>query len=130
MLPLINMHYVSRNDSSTPGRGGEADRLGPDVWKIIAVTVTGAFMPQLSTTMVNVSLSSLGAELHASLSAIQWVTSGYLLVLALMLPLNGWQVERIGAKVGVELRALRWAIIAAQHKLQMSFQHSGRRDER
>ena len=52
----------------------------------------------LTTTMVNVSLSSLGAELHASLSAMQWVTSGYLLALALMLPLNGWLVERIGAK--------------------------------
>src|ERR1700727_1405347 len=86
------------NDGSTPGGGGEADRLGPDVWKITAVTVAGAFMAQLSTTMVNVSLSNLGAELHASLSAIQWVTSGYLLALALMLPLTGWLVDRIGAK--------------------------------
>ena len=86
------------NDSSTPGGGGEPDRLGLGIWKIIAVTVAGAFMTQLSTTMVNVSLSSLGAELRASLSAIQWVTSGYLLALALMLPLNGWLVERIGAK--------------------------------
>jgi MFS family permease len=33
-----------------------------------------------------------------SLSTIQWVTSGYLLALAVMLPLNGWLVERIGAK--------------------------------
>jgi EmrB/QacA subfamily drug resistance transporter len=89
--------HDNSNDSSTPG-GGEVDRLGPGIWKIIAVTVAGAFMTQLSTTMVNVSLSSLGAELHASLSAMQWVTSGYLLALALMLPLNGWLVERIGAK--------------------------------
>jgi MFS family permease len=37
-------------------------------------------------------------DLHSSLSGIQWVTSGYLLALALMLPLNGWLVERIGAK--------------------------------
>jgi EmrB/QacA subfamily drug resistance transporter len=86
------------NEGSTPSGGGEADRLDPGVWKIIAVTIAGAFMTQLSTTMVNVSLSSLGAELHASLSAMQWVTSGYLLALALMLPLNGWLVERIGAK--------------------------------
>src|ERR1700729_1946517 len=82
--------HDNSNDAST--------RLGPGIWKIIAVTVAGAFMAQLSTTMVNVSLSSLGTELHASLSAIQWVTSGYLLALALMLPLNGWLVERIGAK--------------------------------
>ncbi|MGC1784984.1 MAG: MFS transporter, partial [Acidobacteriaceae bacterium] len=43
-------------------------------------------------------LSSLAVDLHSSLTAIQWVTSGYLLALALMLPLNGWLVERIGAK--------------------------------
>src|SRR5580692_6415283 len=90
--------HDNSNDGSTPGGGGEAERLGPDVWKITAVTVAGAFMAQLSTTMVNVSLSSLGAELHASLSTIQWVTSGYLLALALMLPLSGWMVDRIGAK--------------------------------
>src|SRR5271163_567812 len=90
--------HVNSNDGSTPGGGGEADRLGPGIWKIIAVAVVGAFMPLLSTTMVNVSLLSLASELHASLSAMQWVTSGYLLALALMLPLNGWLVERIGAK--------------------------------
>jgi hypothetical protein len=37
-----------------------------------------------------VSLSSLRTELHASLSAIQWATSSYLLALAMMLPLTGW----------------------------------------
>src|SRR6202021_2690873 len=90
--------HDNSNDGSMRGGGGESDRLGPGVWKIIAVTVAGAFMTQLSTTMVNVSLSNLGTELHASLSAIQWVTSGYLLALALMLPLTGWLVERIGVK--------------------------------
>jgi EmrB/QacA subfamily drug resistance transporter len=90
--------HDNSNDGSTPGGGGEADRLGPGIWKITAVAVAGAFMPLLSTTMVNVSLLSLAAELHASLSTIQWVSSGYLLALALILPLNGWLVERIGAK--------------------------------
>ena len=90
--------HDNSKDGSTPGGGGESDRLGPDVWKITGVTVAGAFMTQLSATMVNVSLSNLGMELHASLSTIQWVISGYLLALALILPLNGWLVERIGAK--------------------------------
>jgi uncharacterized membrane protein len=90
--------HDNSNDGSTPGSGSESNRLDPVIWKIIAVTVAGAFMAQLSTTMVNVSLSSLGTELHASLSAIQWVTSGYLLALALIVPLNGWLVDRIGAK--------------------------------
>ena len=58
----------------------------------------GSFLSQLDATVVNVSLSSVAAELHSSLPVIQWVTSGYLLALALMLPLNGWLVERIEAK--------------------------------
>ena len=75
-----------------------SDRIGPAVWKISSVAVLGSFLSQLDATVVNVSLSSLAAELHSSLSTIQWVTSGYLLALALMLPLNGWLVDRIGAK--------------------------------
>src|SRR5580693_2187656 len=56
----------------------------------------GPFLSLLD--VVNVSLSTLAVELHSSLTTIQWATSGYLLALALMLPLSGWLVERIGAK--------------------------------
>ncbi|HEY0295317.1 MAG TPA: DHA2 family efflux MFS transporter permease subunit [Bordetella sp.] len=76
----------------------QADRLDPNVWKVVCVAATGSFMAQLDATVVNVSLASLAADLRVSLAAIQWVTSGYLLALALMLPLNGWLVDRIGAK--------------------------------
>lgn len=55
-------------------------------------------MSNLDATVVNVSLSSLATELHSTLNAIQWVTTGYLLALALVLPLNGWLVDSIGAK--------------------------------
>jgi MFS family permease len=68
---------------------GESDRLDPSIWKIGSVAVLGSFLAQLDATVVNVSLSSLAVTLHSNLSAIQWVTSGYLLALALMLPLSG-----------------------------------------
>jgi hypothetical protein len=72
-------------------------KLPLGIWKITAVAVLGSFLSTLDATIVNVSLSSLAVGLHSTLTAIQWVTSGYLLALALMLPLNGWLVERIGA---------------------------------
>jgi EmrB/QacA subfamily drug resistance transporter len=78
--------------------GDQADRLAAGVWKVVCVAAIGSFMAQIDATVVNVSLASLAADLHVSLAAIQWVTSGYLLALALMLPLNGWLVDRIGAK--------------------------------
>ena len=77
----------------------DAGGMDPAIWRIAAVAAIGAFLSQLDATVVNVSLSSLARDLHASLSTIQWVTSGYLLALALTLPLSGWLVDRIGARV-------------------------------
>jgi len=76
----------------------ETGRLPSWVWKIAIVAMLGPLLSQLDATIVNVSLSSLASELHTRLATIHWVTSGYLLALALMLPLNGWLVDRIGAK--------------------------------
>ncbi len=76
----------------------DAGGMDPAIWRIAAVAAIGSFLSQLDATVVNVSLSSLAHDLHASLSGIQWVTSGYLLALALTLPLSGWLVDRIGAR--------------------------------
>lgn len=81
-----------------PADSLEADRLDPSVWKICTVALFGSLLAQLDATIVNVSLTNLALDLHSDLSTIQWVTSGYLLALTLVLPLNGWLVDRIGAK--------------------------------
>jgi MFS family permease len=60
--------------------------------------VLGSLLSQLDATIVNVIALQFAVDLRSSLTAIQWATSGYLLALALMLPLNGWPGERIGAK--------------------------------
>ncbi|TDV15822.1 DHA2 family efflux MFS transporter permease subunit [Paraburkholderia caballeronis] len=81
-----------------PTRPRTAAALDPSVWKISAVAVLGSLLAQLDATIVNVSLSSLAQDLHSTLPVIQWVTSGYLLALTFVLPLNGWLVDRIGGK--------------------------------
>ncbi|KAG8153714.1 DHA2 family efflux MFS transporter permease subunit [Burkholderia catarinensis] len=86
------------DERTRPAPDRSADRLDPAIWKVSAVAMLGSLLSQLDATIVNVSLSSLATDLHASLSTIQWVTSGYLLALTLVLPLNGWLVDRIGAK--------------------------------
>lgn len=72
--------------------------VGSRLWKIAAIVSAGPFLAQLDTTVVNIALPTLSADLHAPLSMIQWVVTGYLLALALMIPLNGWLVNRIGAR--------------------------------
>ena len=69
-----------------------------DLWKVLGVAVLGSLVPQLSTTIVGVSLPTLAVDLKTTVGTVQWVLSGYLLALALMLPLTGWLVDRIGVK--------------------------------
>ncbi|HEX4120374.1 MAG TPA: DHA2 family efflux MFS transporter permease subunit [Verrucomicrobiae bacterium] len=75
-----------------------SEGLEPGAWKIIAVVILGPFMSQMDSTIVNVSLSFIQRELRSSIASAQWIVSGYLLALALILPLNAWLVARFGAK--------------------------------
>jgi EmrB/QacA subfamily drug resistance transporter len=75
-----------------------SDGIDPGAWKVIAVVLLGPLMAQMDSTIVNVSLSNIRDSLHASIASAQWIISGYLLALALMLPLNSWIVDRLGAK--------------------------------
>jgi EmrB/QacA subfamily drug resistance transporter len=73
-------------------------KLDPLVVRVTVVVLLGPFMSQMDATVVNVSLSAIRDDLHTTTAAAQWIVSAYLLALALMLPLNGWLVDRIGAK--------------------------------
>src|ERR1700732_395233 len=81
--------------SSTPAASDKIDRR---VWIISGVAMLGAVMSILDTTIVNVALDSLGRDLHAALSEIQWVVTGYMLSLAAVIPVSGWAARRFGAK--------------------------------
>jgi EmrB/QacA subfamily drug resistance transporter len=70
----------------------------PALKRLAVVVVLGAIMSILDTTIVNVALRKLGADLHTSLSSIQWVTTGYMLALSMVIPLTGWAGGRFGVK--------------------------------
>lgn len=74
------------------------DRVDRRVWIIAAACSCGPLMSGLDSTMVNVSLDTLKSIFNVALGTIQWVSSGYLLSLALSLPLSGWLIDRIGAR--------------------------------
>ena len=77
---------------------GADDKLDRGIIVIASVVVIGAIMSILDTTIVNVGLATLSRELHASLSTIQWVATGYLVALATVIPMTGWASERFGAR--------------------------------
>ena len=56
------------------------------------------FIVGLDSTIVNVALPSIGRELHASVSGLQWTIAAYTLVLASLLMLSGSTADRIGRR--------------------------------
>jgi EmrB/QacA subfamily drug resistance transporter len=78
--------------------GGPREGLSREVKIVAAVVVLGVIMSVLDTTIVNVALDTLSRDLHSPLSTIQWVSTGYLLSLAMVIPLAGWLSERFGSK--------------------------------
>jgi EmrB/QacA subfamily drug resistance transporter len=65
---------------------------------VAGVATVGLIMAVLDTTIVNVALDTLSRDLHAPLGTIQWISTGYLLSLASVIPLSGWVTERFGSK--------------------------------
>jgi EmrB/QacA subfamily drug resistance transporter len=70
----------------------------PALKRLSAVVILGAIMTILDTTIVAVALNTLGRDFEVSVSTIQWVSTGYLLALSIVIPLTGWGVERFGAR--------------------------------
>jgi len=78
---------------------GDPFTLTPDVKRTSTVVVLGSIMSILDTTIVAVALATLGRDFHVSVTTIQWVSTGYLLALAMVIPVTGWAVDRFGAKL-------------------------------
>lgn len=78
--------------------GPDQDGIDPQVLKRALILVIGFLAVIFDTTIVSVALHTLATQLHASVPAIQWVTTGYLLALGIAVPLSTWGVRRFGGK--------------------------------
>src|SRR5262245_10065193 len=88
----------------TAGRA-DLERVPASVWGMAVLLAAGSVMAGLDTSLVNVGLNTIGSTLGASLPAVQWVNSGYLLALAAALPACGWLSRKLGAS-----RLWLWAL--------------------
>ena len=66
--------------------------------RLALVVVAGALAPLVDTTVVNVALPAMSADVHAGPAAIPWVTTAYLLALAVTVPVTAWASDRFGTK--------------------------------
>jgi MFS transporter, DHA2 family, multidrug resistance protein len=67
-------------------------------WFLLFNVMLGTFMAVLDATVVNTGLPKIMASLGVGLDKIQWVITGYMLAMAVMLPTSGWLGDRFGFK--------------------------------
>ena len=66
--------------------------------KTALILIVGGMAVIFDTTIVSVALHTLAVKLDTSVATIQWVTTGYLLALAIAVPLSAWGLKRFGGK--------------------------------
>jgi EmrB/QacA subfamily drug resistance transporter len=80
-------------ESEVSGRDSRDRRI-----RILLICCLSLFIVGLDVTVVNVALPSIGRDLDAGISGLQWTVAAYTVVLASLLMFSGSTADRIGRK--------------------------------
>lgn len=99
---------ATRRPAVNPAEQPGASRQGPptahgdagprSAWPALWALVIGFFMILVDVTIVSVATPAIMTELHASVDAVVWVTSAYLLAYAVPLLITGRLGDRFGPR--------------------------------
>lgn len=71
---------------------------GAGMGGMLAAIIVGTLMPGCDTTIVAIGISTLMEAFGVGTVAVQWVSTGYLLALAVGIPVAGWLERRRGGR--------------------------------
>lgn len=97
---------------------GRQRRIG-----VLLTLCIGLFLVGLDITIVNVALPTIGSDLDAGISGLQWTVDAYLVVMASLLMLSGSVADRFGRKriflVGLTVFSISSALCAVATSVGM-----------
>jgi EmrB/QacA subfamily drug resistance transporter len=74
--------------------------------KILAVMMLGAFVAILNQTLLNVAIPHIMNDLGVSANTVQWLSTGYMLVNGIAIPITAYLIEKFGTR-----KLFIWAIV-------------------
>jgi DHA2 family lincomycin resistance protein-like MFS transporter len=80
--------------TAAPDRTPNPRPAAPRATLLIGVLVAAAFVMILNETILSVALRALTVDLEVSTTTVQWLTSGFLLTMAVVIPTTGFLLER------------------------------------
>jgi len=67
-------------------------------WKIVLVAIAGTFMMMIDATIVNIALPHILAVFNDTIDTMQFITSAYLMAMAVSAPLATYLMSKFGVK--------------------------------
>ena len=74
------------SDTSTPTTSGRG---------VVPILLVAAFVVILNETTMNVALTSIMGNLHVTERTAQWLTTAFMLTMAVVIPITGWLLDRL-----------------------------------
>ena len=68
------------------------------MWIAISVVIVGTFMAALDSSIVNVAIPKMMSIFRVSTDQFEWILTGYLLTMSIVIPLKGYLGDRFGLK--------------------------------
>src|SRR5439155_3091588 len=96
------------------------NQLDPKI-SVSIVFVASMFMSIMDTTIVNVALPSLARQFNVPTASIDAVVVGYMVSLAVVIPVSGWLGDRFGTKRIFLLALALFSVASALCGLSISF---------
>lgn len=66
--------------------------------KILAALMLGAFVAILNQTLLNVAIPHIMTDLGVSATTVQWLSTGYMLVNGIFIPITAYLIEKFGTR--------------------------------
>jgi len=82
---------------SNTNHSTDMERVKAPVVQMVII-ILGVFMAILDTSVVNVAIPTIETAFGATTNEIQWVLTGYMLTMGVLIPISGWLTDRFGAK--------------------------------
>ncbi len=92
---------------------GAAGSGGVNKWVVTLSIVLGTIMATIDTSVVNIALVHIQASFGATIQGVTWVTTSYLIAVALVMPLTAWLSSVLGRKRMYQLSVVLFTVASA-----------------
>ncbi|GBG96868.1 MDR family MFS transporter [Lactococcus termiticola] len=88
------------------------EKLPKELMQAAWLIVLAAIPSMLDSTMVNIAVNRLQSDLHASLNMVQWGITGYVLAIAIAVPVAGYFIGHFNGKHVLNVALAAFAIFS------------------